>query len=123
MTDNIKKLLESSDGMALYDYVANNAENDIEELQRIVERLREVDSTGQFLASTARFLNAIDSVRYRQYLPALLEGAIEKDKERKYIGSLLESIWGDDYMDKADQLKEEDQCFRKIYQRIYQRKV
>ena len=62
-------------------------------------------STGQFLASSARFLNAVDAEKFAPWLPSLIEGAISKDRERRYIGSLLEAIWGADYMERAQELQ------------------
>ena len=44
---------------------------------------------------------------------------IDKDRERKYIGSLLEALWGADYHDNADKLRETDDNFRRIYKRMF----
>lgn len=109
--------------MAIYDYVVNNAEQGLDRMPELVERLKEVDANGQFLASTVRYLYAIDRERYRDVIPQLLEAAISRDKERRYIGSLLEAIWGKGYEERADMLRETDDCFRKIYKRIYERTV
>ena len=48
-----------------------------------------------------------------------MEGAIEKDRERRYIGSLLEALWGSDYEEHVAELKETDNNFRRIYRRIH----
>lgn len=106
-------------GMKLYEYIVDHAETLGEELDGLIHRLRGVDTTGQFLASTARFLAAIDRTRFEQWLAPLIEGAIDKDRERKYIGSLLQAIWGDDYEDRCDALCKEDNNFRRIYKRIH----
>lgn len=117
MEDN-KETLESK-GMELYEYIVDHTETLGEDLDGLIQQLKSVDTCGQFLASTARYLSAVDRERFEPWLAPLIEGAIEKDRERRYIGSLLQAIWGDDYMDHVDELKEKDNNFRRIYRRIY----
>ena len=88
-------------------------------MPELIENLRRCDSSGQFLASSARFLAAVDRERFDCVLGTLIEGAIEKDRERRYIGSLLEAIWGADYQKHVDELRAADDNFRRIYKRIY----
>lgn len=105
--------------MATYDYIVNNVDTCLDSMQELVENLKRVDISGQFLASTARFLSAVDRVKFAEWLTPLIEGAIEKDRERRYIGSLLQAIWGKDYMEHVDELKAQDDNFRRIYKRVY----
>lgn len=105
--------------MATYEYIVNNFETCSEQMPELVENLKRVDLTGQFLASSARFLAAVDKTTYLPWLSPLIEAAISKDRERRYIGSLLEAIWGADYKERADELKASDDNFRRIYKRIY----
>lgn len=105
--------------MATYEYIVNNVETCDDEMDSLVENLRRVDLTGQFLASTARFLAAIDREKFERWLTPLIEGAIEKDRERRYIPSLLEAIWGADYKEEADKLRATDDVFRRLYKRVY----
>lgn len=119
MNEILKNLEKDADGMATYEYIANNFETCAELMPELVENLLRADTSGQFLASSARFLNAVDKETFGPYLPALIEGAIAKDRERRYIGSLLKTIWGDDYMERADELRATDDNFRRIYKRIY----
>lgn len=114
-----KNLENDADGMATYEYIVNNVECCREAMPALIENLVRVDRSGQFLASTARFLNAIDKESFSPFLPSLIEGAIAKDRERRYIGSLLEAIWGHDYKDRAAELRLSDDNFRRIYKRIY----
>lgn len=107
------------EGMAIYEYIVDNVDSDSLVMGDMVLKLRRSDMTGQFLASTARFLAAIDRARFEQWIGPLVEGAIEKDRDRRYIGSLLEALWGADYMEHADELREKDDNFRRIYKRIY----
>lgn len=106
-------------GMELYEYIVDNVDALPESPDEIVAKLRAVDNSGQFFASTARFLAAVDRERYEKWLTPLIEGAIERDRERRYIGSLLEAIWGADYEDRLEQLKQTDNNFRRIYRRIH----
>ena len=119
MSETLKSLSGDTDGMATYDYIVNNVDTCLESMPQLVENLRRADISGQFLASTARFLCAVDREKFSGWITPLIEGAIEKDRERRYIGSLLQAIWGNDYMERADQLKSEDDNFRRIYKRIY----
>lgn len=119
MSETLKSLAGDKDGMATYDYIVNNVETCLDSMPDLVENLRRVDISGQFLASTARFLYAVDREKFSEWLTPLVEGAIEKDRERRYIGSLLQAIWGPDYMERSEALKAEDDNFRRIYKRIY----
>lgn len=120
MSETLKNLSGDTDGMATYDYIVNNVDTCLDSMPQLIDNLKRVDISGQFLASTARFLCAVDREKFSGCLTPLIEGAIEKDRERKYIGSLLQAIWGPDYMENADRLKASDDNFRRIFKRIYQ---
>ena len=117
--EELKKLQKDPNGMMTYEYIVNHVDSCSDMLPELIENLKRVDSNGQFLASSARFLCAINKDFFSSFIPSLIEGAIEKDRERKYIGSLLEAIWGPDYQDNAETLKAQDDCFRRVYKRIY----
>ncbi len=119
MSDILKNLTGDQDGMATYDYIVNNVETCIDSMPELVDNLRRVDISGQFLASTARFLCAVDREKFSGWIQPLVEGAIEKDRERRYIGSLLQAIWGADYKERAEELKASDDTFRRVYKRVY----
>lgn len=119
MNQTLKHLENDPDGMMTYEYIANNFETCDELMPDLVENLVKVDMTGQFLASSARFLAAVDREKFSPWIPSLIEGAITKDRERRYIGSLLEAIWGADYKDRVEEIKAVDDNFRRIYKRIY----
>lgn len=106
-------------GMAIYEKIVDHVDNIEGELDSLIEQLKEVDMTGQFLASTARYLSAVDKERFAPWLTPAIEGAIERDRERRYIGSLLDAIWGEDYLDHVEELKQVDNNFRRIYRRIH----
>lgn len=114
-----KKLEHDSNGLATYEYIANNI-NDIDEiLSELVENIINVDRTGQFVVSTARYLNAIDKEKYSVAIDTLIKAAINKDREHVYLGTLATSIWGADYKERAQELNSTDDNFRRIYKRLY----
>ncbi len=119
MNQILKQLENDTDGMLTYEYIANNFDSCEEVMSELVDNLVRVDHTGQFLASSARYLAAVDREKFSPWLPSLIEAAIAKDRERRYIGSLLEAIWGADYRDRAEELRASDDNFRRIYKRIY----
>ena len=62
---DIKLLRQDPDGLATYEYLANNIDNcSDEDLDAIVDNMTTVDRSGQFTASAARYLHAIDTERY-----------------------------------------------------------
>jgi hypothetical protein len=69
--------------------------------------------------SAARYLNAIDSEFYASQISRLIAAAIEKDREHRYIGDLLQGIWGTDYASRVDELNASDDNFRRIYKRLF----
>lgn len=105
--------------MATYEYLVNHVDDCEDCLALLVENLKKVDLTGQFTASSARFLAAVDRERFEPWIPSLIEATIDKDRERRYIWSLLEAIWGEDYESRVAQLERDDTNFRRIYKRVY----
>ncbi|MDE7412718.1 MAG: hypothetical protein K2N05_02865 [Muribaculaceae bacterium] len=110
---------KEQEGMAIYEYIVDNVETCEAEMGELICRLRMADNTGQFLASTARYLSAVNREKFDRWLTPLIEGAIERDRDRRYIGSLLEGIWGENYKERAEELRASDDNFRRIYKRIY----
>lgn len=110
---------KEAEGMAVYEYIVDNVTTCEPEMAELICKLRMADNSGQFLASTARYLAAVDKEKFEHWLTPLIEGAIERDRDHRYIGSLLEGIWGEDYKDRADELMISDDNFRRIYKRIY----
>lgn len=113
------ELKKDTDGLLTYDYIVNHVEECEGNMDFLTENLRESDNTGQYLSSSARFLSSIDRERFMPWISRMIEGAIERDRERRYIWSLLKSIWGEDYESRVDELREQDDNFRKIYKRVY----
>lgn len=114
-----KKLSQDSDGLLTYEYIANHMGLCDHIMDDLTENMIVVDSTGQFLVSGARYLNAIDPERYAPYIRKLAEAAIARDREHRYIPDLIESLYGADYEARADELNASDDIFRRLYKRIH----
>ncbi|MCI5782987.1 MAG: hypothetical protein MR030_01265 [Bacteroidales bacterium] len=120
MNSDLKKILDSdTDGLVSYEYLANHIDSCQDVINDIIENIIRVDKTGQFDASTARYLNAIDKETFAEYISRLIAAAIEKDREHRYLGDLLQGIWGEDYAKHVDELNAKDDNFRRIYKRLF----
>lgn len=119
MSENPNSNHDLEKGMVIYEEIVNNVDCGGECLDQKIHELKQADPTGQFLCSTARYLAAVNREGYASYLPTLIDAAIDRDRERRYIGQLLEAIWGKDYAEKADELRSTDDCFRRLYKRIF----
>ncbi len=120
MTEQDKKRLTADqDGLETYEYIANHIDTCSADIEWLVDNMISVDRNGQFLVSAARYLTAIDRDLFAQAISRLVAVAIDKDRERRYIGDLLESLYGSDYRDRVDQLNAEDDNFRRIYKRLF----
>lgn len=114
-----KRLANDTDGLTTYEYIANNIESIDDMINDLVDNMIRVDGSGQFTVSAARYLHAINATKYAPEIDRLISAAIDKDRERVYIGSLLADIWGNDYSQRIDSLRADDRNFRRIYQRLY----
>ncbi len=117
--DDIKALASDNDGLANYEYLANNIGRCDDDIPTIIDNMQRVDLTGQYLASAARFLHAIDAEHYAEAVHRLVALTIDRDREHRYLGDLLTSIYGEDYADKASRLIATDNNFRRIYKRLF----
>ena len=117
--ENAKKVLEKdSEGLLTYEYVANNIDSCFEDMDWLVANMIAVDLSGQFVASAARYLYAIDADGYKEFISQLIAAVIEKDREHRYLPDLIQGIWGDDYAQRVEELSTDDN-FRRIYKRLY----
>lgn len=114
-----KKLAKDADGLLTYEYIANHIGLCDDIMPDLIENLVNADKNGQFAVSAARYLNAIDRNHYKIEIDRLVNAAIDRDRERRYIGDLLESLWGADYHLNAEHLNLTDNNFRRIYKRVY----
>lgn len=113
------KLSKDTNGLLTYEYIANHINSIDEVMPDLVENMIRVDKTGQFVVSTARYLNAIDAQKFADSIDTLIKAAIEKDRSRAYLPDLVASIWGVDYKERAAELNATDDNFRRIYKRLY----
>lgn len=116
----IKELKDrDKDGLLIYECIANNAGQDDACLPELCEALAEVDLSGQFTASAARFLHAVDSTRYADLVRPLVSATIDLDRERKYIGDLFQCLYGPvEDLDVAA-MSAADNNFRRMYKRLF----
>lgn len=118
--DDKKKLKQDKDGLVTYEYLANHiGECGPEEIDILIENMARVDLSGQFMASAARYLNAIDPEGYAPAVKNLVSLAIDKDREHKYLPDLLQGLYGEDYEERAAELCASDDNFRRIYKRLF----
>ncbi len=117
--DELKKLAHDPDGLLSYEYLANHiGECEPADIDSIIENMNTVDLTGQFLASAARYLNAIDPEGYSPAIRRLVACAIDKDREHRYLPDLITALYGTDYADRAEELCLADDNFRRLYKRL-----
>ncbi len=123
MTDEDKKRLAAdTDGLIAYEYIANHIEDGLDDIDQLIEYMIKADTTGQIMASTAKYLHAIDHDRFSVQIQALVEATIDRDREHRYLAGILNGIYGADYESRAQQLSETDNNFRRIYKRLYPNK-
>lgn len=120
MTDDEKKRLANDpDGLLTYEFIANHIGTDELEIDWLTENMIRVDPNGQFTGSAARYLHAINPEEYAAQIGMLIAATIDKDREHRYLGSLMQGIYGDDCENRAAELSASDNNFRRIYKRLY----
>ena len=118
--EEMQRIKNATDGLPAYEYIANNIDTiDTDTLGVVTDLLMQTDLNGQFCVSAARYLSTIDASRFADTIDKLVKGAIDRDKERRYIGDLLQSLWGKDYAERAQSLISSDDNFRRIYKRVF----
>ena len=103
-----------------YEYLANHiGECEPSDIELLIDNMERVDLSGQFMASAARYLNAIDSEGYSPAIRRLVAATIDKDREHRYLPDLLQGLYGTDYKEHATELCASDDNFRRIYKRLF----
>lgn len=119
MNADIKKQLESDpDGLSTYEYIANHIDTCNECMEFLVDNMIRVDLSGQFSASAAQYLSAIDPSGFKGAIDRLVAAVIDKDREHKFLASLMEGVYGRDYLERAASLRVTDDNFRRLEKRI-----
>lgn len=120
MTEQDKKaLLADADGLKAYEYIANNIDTVLPDLDYVIDCMAKADASGQFMASAARYLHAIDAEAFAAHIQRLVALVIDRDRERRYLSDLLQGIYGPDYEQRATELSATDDNFRRIYKRLF----
>lgn len=118
--ETLKKKLEAdTDGLSTYEYIANHIDNCADDMDFLIANMDRADLTGQFVISAARYLFAIDPQGFAGPIEQLVAIGIDKDRERRYLGALMEQFYGADYTVRAAELSAADNNFRRIYKRLY----
>ncbi len=117
--DDLKRLKNDPDGLLTYEYIANNIGMCDDQIEALVDNMICADHNGQFCASAARYLFAINSEKYGNAIKRLVAATIDKDREHKYLLVVLQSLYGNDYHDHAAELSAADDNFRRIYKRLF----
>ena len=124
MTEDEKKALQAdADGLKSYEFIANHIEDGVEDIDKAIDNMVRVDTTGQFLASAARYLNAISPEKFAEQIDRLVAATIERDREHRYLADVLQGIYGEDYEARAETLIASDNNFRRIYKRLFPSKA
>ena len=124
MTEDEKKALQAdADGLKSYEFIANHIEDGVEDIDKAIDNMVRVDTTGQFLASAARYLNAINPEKFAEQIDRLVAATIERDREHRYLADVLQGIYGEDYEARAETLIASDNNFRRIYKRLFPSKA
>ena len=120
MTESDRKSLAADpDGLKTYEYIANHIDTCRDDIDELVDNMAKVDLTGQFLASAARYLHAIDPEVFAEPVHRLVSATIDRDREHRYLPDILLSIYGPDYADRSDELRASANNFRRIYKRLF----
>ncbi len=118
MENELEKILNTdTTGLSTYEYMVNHIGDCNESM--LVDNIIGVDRSGQITVSAALYLHATDADRYSELVDKLIASALEKDREHNYIADLLSGIWGADYKERAEELSQSSNNFRRIYKRIY----
>ncbi len=117
--DDKKRLSNDPDGLQTYEYIANHIGTDALEIGWLTDNIIRVDGNGQFTGSAARYLNAIDANHFALEINRLIAATIDKDREHRYLLSLMQAIWGDNCEEHAQELSAVNDNFRRIYKRLY----
>lgn len=114
------RLEQDPDGLATYEYMANNLLTlNPEDTQWLADNISRADHTGQYLASAARYLHAMDPQTYANPIRNLVAYTIDRDREHRYLPALMDTIYGPDIHPRAAALSATDNNFRRLYKRLY----
>lgn len=122
--NDIQALRRDRDGLLTYEFLANHIDSLLpDDMDVLVDNMITVDRSGQFLASAARYLHAIDPDDYAAAVNRLVAATIDKDREHRYLPDILNSLYGPDYHTRVSELSASDNNFRRIYKRLFPNSV
>lgn len=109
----------STAGFEAYEHLVDNINAEGLVVDEAVSNIIDNDPTGQFSASAVRYLAAVDRQLFADNIDRLLKAVIDKDRQKAYLPDLLPAVWGTDYISRAQELREADDNFRRIYKRVH----
>lgn len=117
--EDLEKIKKAQDGLTVYEFLVNNLEDmDSDDMKLIVDVLDRADRTGQYLASGARYMNALDKDKYDEHIKRMTSLTIDRDREHNYISDLITALYGAEYYDRVKELAGDDN-FRRMYKRLF----
>lgn len=117
--DDFKDLEKDVTGLKTYEFLINNLFSlSDDNIISIIDKMSDIDNTGQYIASSARYLNAVDSNHFRDIVKKLVSIIIDKDREHRYIKDVMTAIYGEDYLEKSASYSD-DNNFRRLFKRIH----
>lgn len=116
--ETLKRLAADTDGLLTYEYMANHMGECDADMPVLVANMIRADRTGQFTVSAARYLHATDPDKFAAHIDTLVRAAIDKDRERAYLGLLLSALYGADHAERAAELTATDDNYRRIAKRL-----
>ncbi|MCH5220129.1 MAG: hypothetical protein J1F20_06110 [Muribaculaceae bacterium] len=120
MRKDLEQLSEDLEGLPTYEFLVNKLpELTDEEINKVIDHFSLIDHSGQYLASGARYLHAVDSEGFRRHVDRMVALVIDRDREHRYLADLLTAIYGEDYTDHVAELSANDDNFRRLYKRLY----
>ena len=117
--EEIEAVDKDKEGLQTYEFLVNHLyELNDAQLSEVIDHLESADRSGQYLASGARYMHAIDSERFKEYVRRLVALTIERDRERNYLSDLIQALYGANYYDRVEELASDDN-FRRMYKRLF----
>lgn len=116
----LEELQNDNDGLRTYEFIVNRLFTlDDDKLSDLITNLERADRSGQYLASAARYMNALDASGYDTHIRRMVADTIERDREHRYINDLIVALYGAEYYDRAPDLLSVDENFRRMFKRLH----
>lgn len=119
MDVNTNSSAECKSALDAYEILVNQPSMPSEQLAGIIDTLILLDRDGKYCVSAVKYLIVNNIPQTDPLCIKLCDAAIDKDRERNYLPMLMESLFGSDYQNMAEEMLKQNDIFRRIYKRIY----